>query len=314
MLAIFCGPGGLLVLRGAWGLTKVFYWLYISIIPSFTTLASLVWWPGCHTASTTKRQNRIQRLACLGISEAMRTTPTSAMEVLTCRPPLYLAVQGKAKSDVDRPWSLGCSPYLHPNRGHSPILMWLQKLYPIFSMGNNILRPAYKFDPQYKVTMLTTEEWTKVPGSPPVVKGLVWYTDGSRKSRGAEAGVYGQSLRSKLSISLRRYATIFQAEVLVIFACIYEIQSNGGSEKYINICLIVKQLWKLFRLLKQHLHWYGSAKGRWVISPPITLWGCFGFPFILEYVEMKLSISSQARLLFTNLLDRIRPWGSQGRT
>jgi len=28
--------------------------------------------------------------------------------------------------------------------------------------------------------MLTREEWTRGPGAPPVVKELVWFTDGSR--------------------------------------------------------------------------------------------------------------------------------------
>jgi len=49
--------------------------------------------------------------------------------------------------------------------------------------------------------MLTREEWTRGPGTPPVVKGLAWFTDGSRK-QGTGAGVYGQSLGRRVSISL----------------------------------------------------------------------------------------------------------------
>jgi hypothetical protein len=61
-----------------WGLrSKVVYWLYASFIRPFTTFTSLVWWP-C----------RIQTLVCLGITGAMRTTPTGAMEALTCLPQL----------------------------------------------------------------------------------------------------------------------------------------------------------------------------------------------------------------------------------
>jgi hypothetical protein len=41
------------------------------------------------------------------------------------------------------------------------------------------MRPACKFGPKYQVNILTTEDWTKGRGSPPVVKGLVWYADGS---------------------------------------------------------------------------------------------------------------------------------------
>jgi hypothetical protein len=86
--------------------------------------------------------------------------------------------------------------------------MQLQKSDPIFSMGNDIMRPAYNFEPKYRVIMLTREEWTKGPGSPPVVKGLVWYTDGSRTQVGsAGAGVYGQSLGTRFSISLGKYVS-----------------------------------------------------------------------------------------------------------
>jgi len=38
------------------------------------------------------------------------------------------------------------------------------------------------------------------------------------------------------SISLGKHATIFQAEVYAILACVYEIQVNVSPEKYISIC------------------------------------------------------------------------------
>jgi len=50
---------------------------------------------------------------------------------------------------------------------------------------------------------------------------------------------------------------------------------------------MVKQLWKLYRLLKQCPHWYDNAEGRWMTFPPTILWDC-GSPEILGYVEMKL--------------------------
>jgi len=70
-----------------WGLRpKVVHWLYVSIVRPSVTFASLVWWPGCQTASAKKELNKIQRLGYLGITRAMRTTPTSAVEALTCLP------------------------------------------------------------------------------------------------------------------------------------------------------------------------------------------------------------------------------------
>ena len=40
----------------------------------------------------------------------------------------------------------------------------------------------------------------------------------------------------RLSISLGRYATVFQAEIYGILVCAYEIQLYVRTEKYVNIC------------------------------------------------------------------------------
>ena len=52
---------------------------------------------------------------------------------------------------------------------------------------------------------------------------------------GTTAGVYGQSVGRRLSISLGRYATVFQADIYAILACAYEIQMNGRPENYASI-------------------------------------------------------------------------------
>ena len=58
------------------------------------------------------------------------------------------------------------------------------------------------------------------PGSPPAVKGLVWLTDLSMTAEGTRAWVYGQSANRRLSFSLGKHATVFQAEVYAILACV----------------------------------------------------------------------------------------------
>jgi hypothetical protein len=78
------------------------------------------------------------------------------------------------------------------------------------------MRPVHNLGPRYRVTR---EEWANCPGTPPMVKGLVWYTDGSRTAEGTGAGVYGQSVNRRFSIPLCKHATVFQAEVYAILAC-----------------------------------------------------------------------------------------------
>jgi len=133
-----------------------------------------------------------------------------------CLPPLELLVQSEARSAAHRLWSLGSWPYLYPNQGHSNILMRLQQSDPIFNMGVNAMRPAFNFEPKYRVTMPTREDWTKGIGTSPVVKGLVWLTDGSKMKEDTGAGVYGQSVGRRLSLSLGRYVTVFQAEIYML--------------------------------------------------------------------------------------------------
>ena len=101
-------------------------------------------------------------------------------------------------------------------------------------MGVDIMRPAYNFEPQYRVTMLRREDWTKATGAPPAVKGFIWFTDGSKMREGTGAGFYGQTVGRRLSFSLGRYTTVFQAEIYAILACAYEVQSQNRQEKYVS--------------------------------------------------------------------------------
>jgi len=65
------------------------------------------------------------------------------------------------------------------------------------------MKPACNFEPKHKVTMSTREEWTKGPRAPPAVQGSIWSTD--------EAGVFWQSFGRRLSVSIGRHTTVFQA-------------------------------------------------------------------------------------------------------
>jgi hypothetical protein len=104
----------------------------------------------------------------------------------------------------------------------------------------------------------------------PVVKGLVWFTDGPRRMEGTGTGVNGQSSGRRLSISLGKHPKIFQTELYAILACVYEIQTNARTGKICQYLLIVRWIWKPFRLPKQFLHLYESAKRHWMITLPGT--------------------------------------------
>jgi ribonuclease HI len=100
----------------------------------------------------------------------------------------------------------------------------------------DVMKPVFNLEPKYRVTMLAREEWTRGPGTPPVVKGIVWFTDGSRTAEGPGAGVNGQSVNRRLIIPLGKHATGFQAEVHMILACAQEIEAQDRPEKFVSIC------------------------------------------------------------------------------
>jgi ribonuclease HI len=114
-------------------------------------------------------------------------------------------------------------------------MTWLQKFDSILSMRVDVMMPVFNLEPKHRVTMLTREEWTRGSGTPPAVKGLFWFTDGSRTAKGTRTGVYGQSVRGRLSISVGKHATVFQTEVYVIFAYIHETEPWDRLEKYVSI-------------------------------------------------------------------------------
>jgi len=115
--------------------------------------------------------------------------------------------------------------------------MRLQQSDPVFNMRVDIMQPAHNFEPRYEVAMLTREDWTKTTAALTAVKGLVWFTDGSRTGKETGTGVYGQSVGRRLSFSLSRCVTVFQAEIYAILACVYEIQSQNRPEKYVEYLL-----------------------------------------------------------------------------
>ena len=63
---------------------------------------------GVKTVGTKKKLSKIKKLACLGITGVMRTTPTMAVKALICLPSFDLTVQSEARSAALCLWSLGC--------------------------------------------------------------------------------------------------------------------------------------------------------------------------------------------------------------
>ena len=158
------------------------------------------------------------------------------------------------------------------------------------------MRPAYNFEPQFRLILLMREEWTKAAGTP-AFKGLVWFTDKSKMREGTGAGVYGQSVGQRLSFSLGTYATVFQAEIYVILACACEIQSHNRLEKYVSICsdsLVALKSLKAIRATSPLVHQCQKVLNDISIQHVV---GLFGSPDMMDYKVQKLLMGSRGAAL-----------------
>jgi hypothetical protein len=85
--------------RKTWGLIpRVVPWLYTMVLRPTITYAATVWWPRMKYKTSRAKLSKPQRLACLGITGAMKRAPTAAVEVLLGLPPLHLKMEAKAQA------------------------------------------------------------------------------------------------------------------------------------------------------------------------------------------------------------------------
>jgi hypothetical protein len=98
-------------------------------------------------------------------------------------------------------------------------------------MGVDVMRLATNVEPRYIVTMMTREEWTIGPVTPTAVKGLIWYTDGSRtRGWGLGYGDWGRSLWAifgkKPQYLYKKIGYCFPEHTYPILACAYGIHMD----------------------------------------------------------------------------------------
>jgi hypothetical protein len=81
---------------------KVVAWLYTSVVRPILSYASLVWWRRVELKNAQKSLSHLQWMMCLGITGGMRSTPTSALEVMLMLPPLHLFIKQEAIQAANR--------------------------------------------------------------------------------------------------------------------------------------------------------------------------------------------------------------------
>jgi hypothetical protein len=181
---------------------------------------------------TTKIQlGRIQRMACLAITGAMKTTPTAAMEILLNVTPLDLLIQAKARMALHR-------LQIHKQTADPKVeagLLPIRKIVndPLLEMRVDYTTPEYYYSKDLNVIIDRDYRKNKEPEFPK--EALIWFTDGSRANSGTGSGIFGQRPKRSLNFPLGKFATVFQTEKYAILQCAYENIRRAYKNKQILI-------------------------------------------------------------------------------
>ena len=72
------------------------HWMYTMMVRPIITYAAIIWWPKVLERTTATKLQKLQRVACLGITGAMRTCPTAALEAIVGLSPLHIFIRKTA--------------------------------------------------------------------------------------------------------------------------------------------------------------------------------------------------------------------------
>lgn len=221
-------------LGSSWGPSpKALLWLYEAAILPMLTYGSLVWWKRTSLETEKKRLNHIQRLACIAISGAIRTTPTAAMEAALGLLPLDLLVQRCAVEAAARLKALNTLRVCSAGGSHSELIGELSNRIPQLSMPLDRRSPIHIINRSYKILL---------NGEPAVPANITVFTDGSCNKQGSGAGIFCKELNLALTVPLGDCTTAFQAELVAVTHCAIELAALKLSRLKINIILDCKSI------------------------------------------------------------------------
>ena len=204
-----------------WGLNpKMMLWLYRTVIRPMVTYASLVWWDRAETSRMELR--KVQRLACVMVTGAMRSTPTVALDALLNLAPLHVEVKKEAVLSAFR--VLNLYKYLPGDfTGHLKVLNSFSELVNLNKI-DDCMPITYNFGLPFLIRIPDRREWAD--GLELGESVVSFYTDGSKMSKGTGMGIYGPSLRTYEALGTT--ASIFQAELFAIESCARHCLSNDN--------------------------------------------------------------------------------------
>jgi len=193
----------------------------------------VVWWPRLDVGSAKKELNEIQRLVCICVTGAMKSTATTAIEALINLPPVQAELQAKAFATADR---LSQNGLWTPNftSGHGKIKDVITD--EVFAMPRDRMRPETDFVRRFEAVIPSRSEWLEGWPSRVSSEGIVSFTDGSETSGGAGAGVFSPGCGVEMWYHLGRFANVNQAETFAALKGVQEAIPTEACGKNVTVC------------------------------------------------------------------------------
>jgi len=152
--------------------------------------AAVIWWSRTTYKTVGRQLEHLQRLACLYISGAVRTTPTAALEIIVGITPLPVYVKQEAMASCNRLKS--GAQWVSTNCGHTLIYYHLSQLIPVSRMRCDKIPTKFIFSSNYTVETPSREEWKN--NKVKLVDNVICFTDGSWNHSHTRASFYNQSI------------------------------------------------------------------------------------------------------------------------
>jgi hypothetical protein len=192
---------------------------------------SFVWWKRVELKNARKRLSHLQRMTYLGIIDGMRSTPTSALEVMLM---LHLFIKQEARQAANVLLGNGCS-YM-PNFGDSEVLIRMTDETPLLLAPRDKFVTFNIFGRKFSVDFPTREDWSTECFALVAPVALVFFIDGSLCEGIAGAGVFSEILNVRESYGLGSHARVFHFEVYATLACSEYCILEGIVNRAVSIC------------------------------------------------------------------------------
>ncbi|XP_043072259.1 uncharacterized protein LOC122322860 [Drosophila grimshawi] len=211
-----------------WGMSpNIVRWLYTSITRPILLYGVAVWWPYLKKKTTLSKLNKVQRMAELCISGALRTTPSEALDAILDIP--CLERQGMENATLTAIRLRESLAWTTQSTGHASIL----EGKPTIPSKTDYCVPVTQLGTPFNTYFPQREEWVHGTPGPPAT--ITFFTDGSKLDNRVGGGVYSEQLNLQLSFSLPTHCSVFQAEVLAIKEALDCLDRLKVSPGYINI-------------------------------------------------------------------------------